>query len=195
MGNMAWYTHESLVKFPARSRIIIAGSSGSGKSILTNKIIENADGMFSEEIRKIIFCYDPWQSLYDELRKNVAEITFHKGLPSEQQFDEWGEITGHKLLILDDCLLESSNSTLVMKLFCVKSHHLNLSVLFLVQIMFQNGKVMRILSLNTTHFIVFKACRDRNQVFMLLQQIFDASESVHYKQAYALATAKNILIC
>lgn len=94
---------------------------------MTKQILEHADGMFSEPQKKITYCYDTWRSMYDQLRQNLKEITFHKGIPDEDQFNEWGTIHSHKLLILDDCLLEASNSEYLMNMFC---DHQNLTGFF-----------------------------------------------------------------
>lgn len=121
--------------------------------------------------------------MFDQLRHSLKEITFHQGLPNEDQFEEWGEIPGHKLLVIDDCMAEGVDSPHLMKMFCVKSHHQNFTVLFLVQNVFQKGKVMRTLSLNTQYFILFKNYRDQSQVEALGRQIFPR-QNVYFREAY-----------
>lgn len=79
-----------------------------------------SDGMFSEPPKKLIVCYDTWQPMFDDLRKNL-DITFHQGLPDEDQFNAWATITDHKILVIDDCLAEGANSPALMKMFCIKS--------------------------------------------------------------------------
>lgn len=167
---------------------MVCGASGSGKTFLTKRILENASGMFSESPKKIILCYDTWQPMFEELRRNLKEITFHQGLPNEDQFNEWGEIDGHKLLVIDDCMAEGVDSPHLMKMFCVKSHHQNITVMFLVQNVFQKGKVMRTLSLNTQYFILFRNYRDQSQVEALGRQIFPR-QSAYFREAYQLATS------
>lgn len=180
---------ESLVRFQSPCRIMVCGASGSGKTFLTKQILEHANGMFSEVTKKVILCYNAWQPMFDELRRSMNEITFHQGLPNEDQFNEWGEIDGHKLLVIDDCMTEGANSLHLMNMFCVKSHHRNFTVMFLVQNLFQKGKVMRTLSLNTQYFILFKNYRDEMQVETLGRQIFPRKQE-YFRSAYQAATSK-----
>jgi len=131
--------------------------------------------------------------MFDDLKINLIEVTFHRGLPNEEQFKEWTDIVGHKLLVIDDCMTEGVNSMEIMKMFCVNSHHNNISVLFLVQYIFQKGKVMRTLSLNTHYFILFRNYRDQLQVETLGRQIFPRQSS-YFRQAYLMATSNDIVI-
>lgn len=184
---MEWYRRESLVRFQSPCRIMICGASMSGKTFLAKRILENANGMFSESPVKIILCYDTWQPMFDDLRKTL-DITFHQGLPDEDQFSIWSSVDGHKLMLIDDCMAEGVESPDLMKMFCVKSHHANFSVLFLVQNVFQKGKIMRTLSLNTSYFILFRNYRDQSQIEALGRQIFPRQSS-YFREAYRLATS------
>jgi len=95
-----WWTKESLVKFQSPSTIMICGPTGSSKTYLNKQMLQHTDGTFNEPPSKIIFCYDTWQSMFDELKQDLIEITFHQGLPNEEQFKEWSDVDGHKLLVI-----------------------------------------------------------------------------------------------
>jgi len=168
---------------------MICAASESGKTYLAKQILENAVGVFSEEPTKISLCYDTWQPMFDELCTNINEIVFHQGLPSENHFNEWAEIDGHKVLVIDDLMSEGVDCPHLMKMFCVKSHHQNFTVIFLVQNVFQKGKVMRTLSLNTQYFILFKNYRDQSQVETLGRQIFPR-QTDYFRSAYQAATSR-----
>lgn len=176
------------MKFQAPCRIMVCGASGSGKTYITKQLLEHADGMFSEPPKKLIVCYDTWQPMFDDMRKTL-DITFHRGLPDEDQFNEWSNMKDHKILVIDDCLAEGAESPALMKMFCIKSHHANFSVLFLLQNIFFRGKVMRTLSLNTSHFLLFKNYRDQSQVEALGRQIFPR-RAAYFREAYEQATTK-----
>ena len=184
-----WWQKESLVKFPSPTTIMVCGPTGSGKTFLTKQILENADGMFMEKPCKIIICYDTWQPMFDQLMTNLKEVTFHQGLPNEEQFREWSDIDGHKILVVDDCMAEGVNSTDLMKMFCVSSHHNNITVMFLVQNIFQKGKVMRTLSLNTHFFLIFRSLRNKLQIETLARQIFVRNMS-YFREAYEQSTSQ-----
>src|SRR3989442_550006 len=92
---------------------IVAGPSGSGKTVFTAKLIEHSSRMIDPPPQKILWCYGAYQKFFNEM-KNVE---FHDGLPDVNSFDG----SERTLLILDDLM---------------RSHHKNLSVLYLTQNLF-----------------------------------------------------------
>ena len=128
-----WWLKESLVKFQSPTTIMVCGPSGSGKTFLTKRIIDNEEGMFTSPCSKIIICFEAWQPMFDQLKHEKSGIIFHQGLPTGERFEEWGEIDGHKLIVIDDCMAEGVDSPQLMKMFCISSHHKNMSVIFLIQ--------------------------------------------------------------
>lgn len=186
--NSKWWLKESLIKFHSPTTIMVCGPSGSGKTYLTKTILQNEKGMFTTPTSKIIVCYDTWQSMFEVLKFKMENIIFHHGLPNEEKFQEWGDMDGHKLVVIDDCMADGVDSPHLMKMFCVSSHHKNISIIFLVQNVFQKGKVMRTLSLNTHYFILFKNYRDQSQVETLGRQIFPRQVSF-FRDAYHKATS------
>ena len=73
------------------------------------------------------------------------------------------------------------------RLFTVGSHHRNLSVIFIVQNLFHQGKEMRNLSLNSHYIILFKNPRDRFQVSVLARQMYPG-KAKFLEEAYNDAT-------
>ena len=57
-------------------------------------------------------------------------------------------------------------------LFTKKSHHMNTSVLYLVQNLFPNNKDNRTISLNSQYMVVFKNRRDASQMTQLARQMY-----------------------
>ena len=74
-------------------------------------------------------------------------------------------------------------------LFTRGSHHRNLSVIFIVQNLFQKGKEARSISLNTQYLIFFKSPRDKSQIMHLGKQLYLGS-SKFVQEAYHDATVK-----
>ena len=62
------------------STISIIGISGSGKTVLTYKIIENKDYIFSE---KIIIVLLQWQDICHKF-ENELYVKFHEGIPTNE---------------------------------------------------------------------------------------------------------------
>ena len=58
-----------------------------------------------------------------------------------------------------------------MNLFTKGSHHRNLSVIYLLQNMFHQGKINRTVSLNCQYLVIFKNPRDKMQILTLAKQM------------------------
>ena len=93
---------------------IASGPTGSGKSVATLKLIEQAQ----QVIERIMYCYGEYQKVFD----NYSNVEFHDGLPHLITFDG-------KSRTIDD--LMTSTDDRVLDLFTKISHHRNLSVVYL----------------------------------------------------------------
>ena len=98
-------------------------------------LIANADKAVSDKIENIVYIYDCWQPLYDELMK-IRNIKFIEGIPDRLDDDDILPVTKNNLLIFDDVMKDASNSHLVEKVFTQYVHHRNLSAIYLVQNVF-----------------------------------------------------------
>ena len=78
----------------------------------------------------------------------------------------------HSVLILDDLLQSASKDSNIVNLFCIHSHHANITTIFLTQSIFPNAKEFRTISLNTHYILLFRNYRDELQVRTLGRQIF-----------------------
>lgn len=148
---------------------IVAGPTGAGKTVFIRNFLENLHGLSDTVFNRVILYYSEWQNAYKELRVDNAIIEFREGLP---RFDDFRDITRPKLVILDDLMHESSSSDQsVVHLFTKGSHHRNLSVFFLTQNLFHQGRGQRDISLNANYIVVFKNPRDRAQIQHLARQV------------------------
>lgn len=120
--------------------------------------------MTDTKFDRILFYYSEWQPGYIEYGDNVE---FHEGLP---QNIDYSSDPRPKLVIIDDLMREASNNT-VIDLFTKGSHHKNLSVIFITQNLFHQGRGMRDISLNANYIVIFKNPRDRAQIRHLAQQV------------------------
>jgi hypothetical protein len=77
-----WWEHDALIKFESPTSICIVAPSNSGKSVLTQKILNHADGMFTTPPSQIFCCYSVYQDLYNDMKREISNIHFHQGLPS-----------------------------------------------------------------------------------------------------------------
>jgi hypothetical protein len=142
--------------------LILSGGTGSGKTVFTFKLISEAQRMITPPPEKIIYCYGEFQEIFND----YPEVEFTEGLPDISQFDG----SHRTLLIIDDLLSETNHS--VEKIFTKKSHHCNISVLYLSQNLFYKGKHNRTISLNTHYMVLFKNPRDLTQITVLSRQMY-----------------------
>ena len=73
------------------------------------------------------------------------------------------------------------------KLFTKESHHHNLSVMFIVQNLFDKNKEIRTISLNSHYLVVFKNPRDASQITHLAKQMYPG-KTKYVQEAFLDAT-------
>ena len=139
-------------------RLLVGGGSGTGKSTLVQKLVN--DCHFDSPFDKIVYCYPEY---LDEPPLNFDQIVEYKpGLCDLQYFTT---IPQNSLIIYDDFMDECGKSDEIMKLFSVIARKRNLSVIFLVQNMYEKGKQFRNIRLNATGLVLFNfyAAHDVNR--------------------------------
>ena len=153
------------------STFVVSGPTGSGKTKFVVRLLK--ERMIAPFPERIVWVYGEWQPLYDELKLYVPGIEFKHGAPQDL-YDSLDAITTN-MVVLDDQMSEAGDSKELCKLFTQGSHHKNLSVLYIVQNLFDKGRSMRTVSLNTQYLIVFKSPRDKTQIAHLGRQMYPRS--------------------
>ena len=157
------------------STCLISGPTGSGKTCFVKKIIDYE--MFNPMPPTIIYCYGSYQPLF----KSMKNVQFEDGLPSSL-----GSLR-NALVIIDDLMLEMGNDSRLSNLFTKGSHHRNLSVIFLTQNLFHQGKEMRNIHLNSHYMVLFKNPRDKSQIAHLGKQMYPGKVKA-FQQVFIDAT-------
>lgn len=143
---------------------IIAGPTGSGKTVLMRRLIESREDVSTIPPSEVIYCYGVWQNAFEEM-DNVSfregMIDFKNDLPSDGK---------HRWLIIDDLMSEMGGNDEADNLFAKYSHHKNVSVFFIVQNFFSKGN--RTMTLNSHYLFLFKNPRDASQIGFLARQLF-----------------------
>lgn len=71
--------------------MIMYEPTSSGKSCWMNNLLERARIMIKPPHQRIIWCYERWQPLFNEMQRNIRKIVFVKGIPeqlnAESEFD------------------------------------------------------------------------------------------------------------
>ena len=145
---------------------MLSGPTGCGKTVYVQKFLKYIDSVSNTHFDRIILYYGEWQSGYRDLGK---DIEFREGLP---QSNDWVNDRKPKLIIIDGLMREFSSGGVIVNLFTKSSHHNNLSLIFIIQNIFQLGKGQRDISLNAQYFVIFRNLRDRAQIHHLARQVY-----------------------
>lgn len=63
------------------------------------------------------------------MKQGLSEIVFSEGLPSRHELESWHmNEPEHKLLVIDDLMMEASTSKDVVNIYCKYAHHYNFFV-------------------------------------------------------------------
>jgi len=156
-------------KFKHPFTCIIAGTTGSGKTCWTRKLLENYNYLINIKTNKlnVLWCFGQEQELYSTPVDNV-NITYTKGIPSIEQV----KLSRPCIIVIDDLMTELKNDENIKNLFTKGSHHMRISVIFITQNIFSQEKAMRTISLNSQYIVILKGIRLTQQVSILGNQIF-----------------------
>ena len=114
--------------------------------------------------------YGGFQKAYTDISRAIPSIRFIEGVPTD--FNEYVDSDRTNVFILDDLMTEIKTNQSVTHLFTKGSHHRNLSVIVLLQNLFQQGPESRTISLNSHYLVVFKNPRDASSITHLAKQMY-----------------------
>lgn len=159
---------------------IVAGPSGSGKSVFVSRFIKHIEDVCGTTFARINWHYGSGGGTSGD---NSSQINYIEGLPNLDDFDGKEPV----LVIIDDMMREADNT--VVDLFTKGCHHRNISVFFITQNLFHQGRGQRDISLNAHYLICFKNPRDKVQIKCLARQIHPENPKF-IEEAYNDATNK-----
>ena len=141
-------------KFQSPTSIGIFAPPFSRKTALTKKILENSHLLFTTPTDFVVYCYNVWLDVFDEMSKTAKNLTLHQGVPSSEDIDKWSNWK-HFILVLDDLQQTCSADKEVANMFTVVSHHKNFSLIYLCHNIFGKDAFSRTINLNTHYLILF----------------------------------------
>ena len=178
--------------FEGPSTFSISGTTMSGKTTWLFKVLKQANVMFNKPVHKILYCYGVWQDMFNEMESALPNISFYKGIPISSQIEDFAD-GKHNIIVLDDLMIEAVSNAEIGLLFTRGAHHMQLSIIYLNQNMFCQGKYARTIALNCHYIILFQNLRDCSQIQKLGQQLFPGQghklleaykDSTHEKYGY-----------
>ena len=151
-------------------RMTISGPSGSGKTQWLHRFIKYRDQITDHKFDIIMIVYGEYEPLFDQIKKEFPEIVWCEGF-SHEAITNHLQVTGvKKLLIIDDLLQEVANDKFFHTFYIRRSHHWDMSILFTTQYLHEKG--LRLVNLNTTHYILFRSFHDETAVRIVGLQIY-----------------------
>ena len=144
----------------------------SGKSTWIKKVLIHSDQLIRPVPDRILWIYKRWQPLYDELKYWIPSIVFIEGITEDIKYDTVINSRKRTLLIIDDMMKDATQDKEICELFTEGAHHRNLSVVCIMQNLFNKGKENRTMSLNSQYIVLFKNPRDRQQIGVLARQMY-----------------------
>lgn len=147
--------------FKTPTAITISGSSGSGKTTLLKRILRTPS-LFSTPPDRIIYNYGVWQDSFHDM----TNVDFRKGVDIPEV-----DISQHTLIVFDDLMHEIVNSKDALDLFCLGSHHKNITIVLLLQNIYVQGKHAKSIMMNVHYMLVMNNARDIHQIKNLGRQL------------------------
>ena len=158
---------------------IVAGPTGCGKTQWVMTFLRHLNEMTCPVPRRIVWSYGEWQPVYQHLPRQVKLV---RGWPELSEFG-----TDPVLLIIDDQMQEADDR--LTRLFTKGSHHRNISVVYIVQNLFDKNKEHRTISLNAHYMVLFKNPRDGSQIINLAKQMYPGRVE-YLRGSFELATRR-----
>lgn len=171
--------------------MIVAGPTGSGKTVWVTKLLSHYQSITtfktpnSPRPTKVLWCYGQWQQLYMKPVAN-ANIQHYKGLTSSN-INSLSNGPPPDVIVIDDLMAETVSDPKLASMFTRESHHENISVIFIVQNLYVQGRKIRDIALNTHYLVIMKTKRDLRQIMQMGNQIM-YGESKYFKWAFQKAT-------
>ena len=174
------------IGFKHPSTCMVSGPTMCGKTRFVANLLNYK--MYLPSPQRIIWCYSQDQDMYHKLQERHPNLEFVHGVPHDLMASLDPNL--RNMVILDDQMSKIGNDKSLGDYFTEGSHHLNLSIIYIVQNLFDSGSQHRKVSLNTQYFVIFKNPRDIGQIRTMASQIY-GKKSDFLVQAYNDATKDN----
>jgi len=171
------------LKFRHSFSCIVKEPSGSGKSSFVIRFLQNLRHLCTEPTfaGEIVWCYGE-KSAVPSRHKLPAYVTFNESVP-----EDFGSANVEPSLVILGDLLTDVYSKQVCEMFSRGSHHRDISVILITQILFHQGRFCRDISSNAHYIVALKIIRDKKQFMYLAGKVYPENSLGRYN-AYLDAT-------
>jgi hypothetical protein len=161
------------LRFQHPFNCIISGASGSGKTTLLTEILIQGDKTVSVQFDRIVFCYgEVLPKTFKIFKDNNLNVELIAGLPTEDNLKPF-DPSKNNCLILDDLMQECSESREICNYFTRTAHHKNISIFYLTQNFYQQGRYSTTIARNSSYIILFSSPNDFGQIRAFAHQRFN----------------------
>lgn len=140
------------MQFNTGDRIVVIGSSGSGKSHFISQILKNPELYINGKISSIRYCSSNKDYIPSKINEKIKVQKF-EGV-------DVNDLSNGSVIVLDDLMQESNKKDLA-NLFIADARHKNITSFFVLHNLFPKSPDARTITLNATHFVIFRNLRDR----------------------------------
>jgi hypothetical protein len=123
------------------------------------------------------------------MMRTMPGIEFNQGIPEDIDNADYLDVSQRNLIVLDDITAQSGKDKRISDLFTKGSHHRNVSIIYIVQNIFHQGKEMRNISLYAHYIVLFKSPRGKQQISMLARQL-NPGRVQEFMRSYEDATSR-----
>lgn len=157
------------VKFSHPFTCLLAGPTSSGKTFITREILKNfkVTTTINHAKLSVLWCYGQMQIIYQEPISDDVNVHYVNGMVDDDVIEQQQP----DIIVVDDLMHELGDDKRLADLFTKGSHHMNISIIFIVQNLFFQAKQMRTISLNSNYYLLMKNPRDKLQIINLAKQI------------------------
>lgn len=95
---------------------------GFRKNYMGLKFLSQKNDLFFENSpNMVLYCYNVYQAMFENMKENIENIEFFRGLPGDDKLNAIMKTGNHNIIVVDDLMHEISNDPDMEKLFYTKS--------------------------------------------------------------------------
>ena len=144
--------------------MLLVGSRGTGKTEFTKTLLARQNEFISHKIDHVYWFSGSEQKSFSQDMESVpSRVHFREGLPDENIIEYAKMRSGTRLIVIDDLMSEASKREDVLHLF-TRGRHADISVIFLSQNGFHQGKHFREVNRNSDYIVYFQNTRDQTSI-------------------------------
>ena len=177
-----------MITFRHPTTILIGGPTQAGKTFFFKQVLEHQ--LIQPSPSRIVYFYVEHATDLADLKPLYPSIEYVQGMKNFLDVLPTIEVDERNLAVQDDQMSKAGKLEEKSNLFTKGSHHRNITVVYIVQNVFDKGKVHMTISLNSHYMVLFKNPRDEGQMRSLAQQVFPTKVKF-FMDSFGEATKKD----